>query len=303
VVAVCIWQWYGGTYKDGRDQRNFFARLAVDPQTIFKVHPDFIMTPEAKAAFQKERTACIADAALAQRLGWKIGDVIPLTGDIFPGNIQLKLVGTYTSDDPQEALLLSWKYISEGLPPARQGNIGSYLVLVDTPQHVSRVSRHIDALFANSPAPTRTETEHDFAVSFLAFLGNLKLFLGAVAGAVAFTILLVCGNTVAMAVRERTRETAILRTLGFTPDQIAGFILGEAAVLGLIGGALGTLLAAGICAAIHNAPSAGFPMPLLTPAMALIVIFAALVIGVVSALIPAYFAARRSVLESLRFSG
>lgn len=303
VEAISDWQWYGGTYKDARNASNFFARLCVDPDTIFKVRPDLKIAPEQLAAFEETRSSCVASANLAKRMHWQLGERIVLTGDIFPGTLDMKLVGIFDSPESDEALFLPWKLVQEGFPASQQGWIGAYVVLVDTPGHVAGVSRAIDAMFANSPAPTKTETEMDFAVSFVSFLGNLKLFLGAIAGAVTFTILLVCANTVAMAVRERTRETAILRTLGYTPAQVTGFILGEAGLLGLVGGLAGALLADGLCVGLNQTHMMGFPMPLLTLPLTGVVVLAGTAIGMCAAVVPAVVAGRRSVLESLRYVG
>jgi len=305
VVAVCNWQWFGGTYKDARNPKNFFARLGVDPGELFVVRPDMIIAPSQRREFERQRTAAVASKLLADNLGWKIGDRITLVGDIFPVNLEMTLAGTFTDPDDSEVLFFNNDYLQESLSPTsgQRNSTGSFLILADAPKHVPRIASAIDAMFANSPSPTKSESEKDFALSFLAFLGNLKLFLAAICGAVTFTILLVSANTVAMTVRERVRETAILRTLGFAPSEILGLILGEAALLGAAGGLAGSLLTQALCLTFRKLQSGGMKFPLLTPALAGIVVAVAIVIAFVSAALPAYLASRKPVVESLRNAG
>jgi putative ABC transport system permease protein len=303
VRGVSTWQWFGGTYKDARNSKNFFARLGVDPEAYFAVRPDLYMSAKEKRDFERVQTGAIASAPLAKELGWKLGDRITLIGDIFPVTLELTLVGIFTEPTNDQVLYYNYHYLEESL--SRDSNqrdtVGAFLVLVDNAADVPRVAKTIDAGFANSPAPTKTESEKDFALSFLAFLGNLKLFLAAICGAVTFTILLVSANTVAMTVRERVRETAILRTIGFTPAEIRGLVLAEAGLLSVIGGIIGACLAAGLCYALHGGPN--IDLPLVSPTTAAIVVAVAIAVGLISAAAPAYFASRRSVLDSLRDTG
>lgn len=307
VKATSNWQWFGGTYGDAREQRNFFARFACDPVDIIKTAPDISMPEEQKQAFIRQRTGAIASAPLVRKHGWKLGERINLVGDIFPVTLELTLVGIYEDKENAEALLFSWEYLQETLLdlPAYRDSVGSLRILVDAPENVPAVAQTIDAMFANSPYPTKTESEKEMALSFIAFLGNLRLFLVAVCAAVTFTILLVSANTVAMAVRERTRETAILRTLGYTPGEILILILGEAAMLGIIGGIFGAILSFLLSLWLRGVlmESAGFPFPLLTPPLAGILVASAIIIAVSSASVPAFFAARKNVVESMRYTG
>jgi putative ABC transport system permease protein len=303
VKAVSTWQWFGGTYKDARDSKNFFARLGVDPPAYFAVRPDLFMSKKEKQDFLRVQTGAIASAPLAKELGWKLGDRITLVGDIFPVTLELTLVGVFTEPTNDQVLYYNYHYLEQSLPKdsGQRDQVGAFLALVDSPANVPRVAKIIDAAFANSPAPTKTESERDFALSFLAFLGNLKLFLAAICGAVTFTILLVSANTVAMTVRERVRETAILRTIGFMPEEIRGLVLAEAGLLSLIGGVLGALLATGLCYSLHGGPN--IDLPLMTPMMCAIVVAVAIAIGLLSAALPAYSASRKPVIESLRDTG
>jgi putative ABC transport system permease protein len=217
-------------------------------------------------------------------------------------NLDLTVAGIFAHPANTECLVFHRDYLSELLPKTnnQRDSVGTYMILASTPDDVPRVAKAIDSMFDNSPYPTRTESEKEFGRSFLAFLGNVKLFLAAIVGAVTFTILLVSANTVAMAVRERTREMAILRTLGYTPTEILQLVIGEAVLISLLGGCaglgIGLLLAKGM-------QSSGFGFQGLKWQAASIVLGMAAFIGLVAALVPALVASRKNVVESLRFSG
>jgi putative ABC transport system permease protein len=301
VVAANCSQWFGGVYRDKRPE-NQFARFVVEPKSFFQVHPDVEIAPEQREAFERTRTGCIASSQLAQQMKWSLGERITVVGDIFPMTLELTLVGTFDEEDGFPRLYAGWDYFQEGLPKTWQGNAGTIEVLADSPDHVARVAKDIDAMFANSSAATKTDTEMAFFLQFLAMLGPIKLFLAMISGAVIFTILMVSANTVAMSVREQTRETAILRTLGYTPGEITGLILGEAVLLSFLGGALGALLATGLLTVLGKAPIP-FPFPPMTVGLAAAVIAVALVIGLLSAVVPALLASRKPVVEAIRFAG
>jgi putative ABC transport system permease protein len=304
VEGVTVWQWFGGAYKDARDPNNFFARLGVDPRDFFNVRRDITMPDDQREAFIHSQTGCIASQSLAEKMNWKLGERITLVGDIFPVNLELTLVGIFNDPDRDEVLHFNNNYLEESLDKngGQRDMTGAYLILADAPEHVPRIGRAIDGMFDNSPAPTKSESEKDFALSFLSFIGNLKLFLAAFSGAVVFTILLVSANTVAMTVRERVRETAILRTLGFTPPEIRGLILGEAGLLSLVGGTIGAGLAWVLCYLSFNGDYT-FRLPMLKPWMAGAVVGFAVVMGLFSAAAPAFFASRRKIVDSMRYSG
>jgi putative ABC transport system permease protein len=304
VQAITTWQWYGGTYGSGRDSSDFFARFGADPADWFAVRPDIQIPDDQRDAFIHRQDSCICSRVLADNMGWKLGQIISLTGDIFPVDLRLTLVGIYFDPGKEEALIFNDKYLQEGLDPngGQRDTAGAFFVLVDNPDDVPVVAKAIDSMFDNSPAPTKSESEKAFALSFLSFMGNLKMFLAAISGAVMFTILLVSANTVAMTVRERVRETAILRTVGFSPGEICGLILGEAGFLSLVGGVIGCSAAALICYLSFKSNSP-FRLPLFRLWMAAMIVGVAVVIGVLSAAVPAWFASRRSVVESMRFTG
>jgi putative ABC transport system permease protein len=299
------WQWFGGTYKDQRDSRNFFARFGCQPERLRIMRPEYSMPEEAWKRFVSDRTAAIVSRKVADRLGFKVGDRITIVGDIFPVNLELRIAGIY--DDPQgeEALYYNDDYVNESLPvgsPLRD-TTGTFQILASSAAAAPEVAQAIDAMFANSPAPTKTESEQQFALSFVSFLGNLKLFLMAICGAITFTILLVSANAISMSVRERVREVGVLKTLGFTAGGVLGIILGEAMMIAVAGGALGCVMGGVLCIGARNAGAMFLNGLSLTPAVAAVSLGAAAVLGFFSALTPAWQASRTSILEALQYAG
>lgn len=307
VRDASVWQWFGGTYKDERNTNNFFARFAIQPEHFFNVFQEIQLPEDQKQAFLHQRTGAIASADLVQSLGWKLGEKIFLTGDIFPVNPELTLVGIFTDPDATQTLFFSQDYLSEMLKASgtQADLVGAFEVQADDAAAAKQIGPEIDALFANSTAPTKTETEQAFTLQFISFLGNVKVFLMSVCAAVTFTILLVSANTVAMSVRERVRETGILKTLGYTPRSILLMILGEAGVISLIGGVAGLLLASGLTSMVAKAGGflSFFNTLSLTPDVAALCLGIAVFIGVGSSLFPAWNASRISILEALRNTG
>lgn len=309
VKSVSVRQWFGGTYRDARDTRNFFARFGVRPADLFTIYPEYEIPAEQRQVFERERTACIASRALANKFGWQPGERITLVGDFFPVTLELKLIGIFEEPNQFEAIYFNWDYLRESIAAAGTGatldTISQYMVLAESPDDVPRVAKIIDEMFDNSPYPTKTESEQAFVLSFVSFLGNLKLFLLAIGGAVTFTILLVSANTLSMSVRERIREVGVLKTLGFTPRMILGILLGEGAMVALFGGVLGCALAWSFCLLLRNAeiPLQQLRVMNVTPLIVSISLLIALLIGLLSAVVPALGAARRPILDSLRHTG
>lgn len=311
VRAVTSLRWFGGVYKDARDPKNQFARFAIEPGRFFDVHPEITMPQEQILAFQKQKTACIASRPLAENLGWKIGERITIVGDGLPVNLELTLVGIFDQPAESGVLYFNRDYLEDSLPAgdAHRDMVQQYYVETASKEDVARVAPAIDAMFAESPAPTMTENEHAFMLGFVSFVGNVKLFLLAICGAVTFTIILVSANTISMSVRERVREVGVLKTLGFSSSNVLGMIVGESAMIGMAGGAVGCVIAALLCSLIAQAIRHGpayiqalrsFAM---TPLTALLTVFAAMLITAISALVPALSAARMSIVESLRHTG
>lgn len=304
-------RWFGGTYKDARDARNNFAQFGIEPAHLFSVYPEFAMPTEQVAAFEHQKTACIASRALATKLGWKTGERITLTGTFTPGVLELTLVGIFDNPTDTEVLYFNLNYLQDSLPATdpRHDMVQQYYVETDSKNDVAPVASAIDAVFADSPAPTRTESEHAFMLSFVSFVGNVKLFLFAMGGAVTFTILLVSANTISMSVRERIREVGIMKTLGFSSSEVLRMIISESAFTGLVGGIVGCAIAIFISFGIAQAAHQGSPYVQslrsfsMTPLSAVLTILSALAISALSALVPALSAARAPIVESLRHTG
>ena len=255
VTHVVPFNWFNGTYKDNKPA-NFFARFGVDPDEFFAVYTELSMPKDQEEAWKKDRAGCIADQTLAKRYGWKVGDRIVIQGDIYPIRLELTLRGIYTSKISNASLYFNWKYVEEGVSFAKN-TAALFGVMVDSPEHVGRVSQAIDQHFANATEPTKTETEKQFGLNFLAQLGNVKAFILIISLAAVFTILLVAGNTMAMSIRERTREVAVLKTLGFRRETILALFVGEAVAIAAVAGIVGTLIAALFLSGASHAPQVG----------------------------------------------
>ena len=303
VVAVAPMTWFGGRYKDDRPE-NFFAQMATDPDEYLKVASDKIIPPDQVIAWQRDRAGAIVDVTLANKYSWKIGDKITLLGTIFPVNPELTIRGVYHRDPPQNALYFNAKYLEEAIPWFK-GQAGFYSTQVAQAGDVARVSGVIDDMFHNSPEQTKSESEKAFQLSFVATLGNVKAFILGICGAVVFAILLVSANAMAMSVRSRTREVAVLKTLGFTRQRVLSLFVFEAVALAVSGGLLGILGAAGLIQLLtHSSIAIGVPidMKVTLPTM-LLALFVAATVGFLSGYVPAYGASRTNIVEGLRHIG
>lgn len=301
VVHVVPMTWFGGTYIDDKPE-HYFAQFATDPDEYFDVAADKIMPAEQLAAWKKDRAGCVADIVLANKFHWKIGDHIHLQGTIFPTDLDLTLRGVYKIDPPTSGLFFHTKYLEESVDWFKD-TAGFYFIRVDTPAHMPVAARAIDDMFHSTPVPTKSESEQAFKLDFIATLGNVKAFILSICGAVVFTTLLVCANTMAMSIRERTREVAVLRTLGFTRGSILRLLLSESIAIALIGGCIGILLGTIIIGVIAR-PGIGLPVSMhMTAATALVVMLVAAFVGLASALIPSYRASNLGIVDALRYLG
>jgi len=304
VTHVVPFNWFNGVYKDNKPE-NFFARFGVDPDEFFDVYTELKIPSDQLEAWKKDRAGCVADESLAKKYGWKVGDRIVIQGDIYPIRLELTLRGIFKSDPANNSLYFNWKYVEEGVSFAKD-HAGLFGVMVDSPQDVGKVSKGIDDTFANAPEPTKTETEKQFGLDFIAQLGNVKAFILIISLAAVFTILLVAGNTMAMSIRERIREVAVLKTLGFRREMILGLFFGEAVAIAALAGVIGTLFAALLLSAASHAPQVGnlFNFALhewryTAPLSCGVAILA----GLLSSAIPAYLASRTGIVEGLRHIG
>jgi putative ABC transport system permease protein len=298
VVASSPSNWFGGIYKEDKPQY-MFAQFFVDPKTIFDVQFECQISPEEKTAFQQERTAAVAGKKLADKYGWKLGDVIELKGAIYPLDPRLTIRGIYTG--PQETnFYFHREYVEEAF--GRPGQVGQYRVRLDSPGSAPRVMEEIDSMFKNSAAPTKTETEAAFAASFVSMLGNVKGLITGIGLIVVFTITLIGANTMAMSARERFTEVAVMKALGFRPAMILTLMLSEAVLIALLGGVLAVVAAKVIYQFVGLGDTLAiflqnFKISTGTMALAL---GASALIGLVSGGIPAWNAARITIVDGLR---
>src|SRR5271154_3102825 len=241
VVAVVPTSWFGGLYKDDKPE-NFFAQFGTDPEEFFKVYRDITITPKELSDWQHDRQGVVVDDTLANKYGWKLGDRIILKGTIYPVDLELYIRGIFHSVPDDKSVYFNAKYLEEAVSWFK-GKAGTFGILADSPEDVSKVAAAVDDTFRNAPEPTKTESEKAFGLEFVAMLGNVKAFILSICSAVVFATLLVSATTMAMSIRERTREVAVLKTLGFTRQGILGLFVSEAVALSLAGGILGASLA------------------------------------------------------------
>src|SRR5512145_3281727 len=234
--------WFSGVYID---KNQFFARLGVDSETFFDVYPEFLVDKEQFEAFKRERNAAIIGIDIAQRYNLKIGDIMPMEGDVFPGQWEFVVRGIYTPRDQTTdpaTMMFNYKYVEERIRqemPERAGEIGWYIVRIDDPENSAAISEEIDTLFANSRAETKTETERAFQQNFLSAASAVITAMNIMSFVIIGIILLVLGNTMIMSARERTHEYAVLKALGFSGPQLFFLIAGESLILSIIGSAIG----------------------------------------------------------------
>jgi putative ABC transport system permease protein len=303
VSAVAPLTWFGGRYIDERPE-HFFAQLATDPDEYLRVASDKIVPPDELKAWQQDRAGALVDVTLAKKYGWKIGDHITLQGTIFPANLDLTIRAIYHRDPPQNALYFNAKYLEESVPWFK-GQAGWYSTQIDSADNVSRVSKEVDDMFRNSPLQTKTESEKAFQLGFVASLGNIKAFILGICGAVVFTIMLVSANTMAMSVRSRTREVAVLKTIGFTKGRVLSIFVSESVALAVAGGILGVVAAVPVIYFLTRGFIAlGVPLSMKvnvqTAGLSLLV---ALTLGLVSGYLPAFNASRMNIVDGLRHIG
>jgi putative ABC transport system permease protein len=294
--------WFGGIYKE---PSNFFANFAVNADGFFDVYPDLEISEEEKAAFLEDRTGALVGISLADRFGWKLGDKIFLESNTWPVEVEVTIRGIYKGgSDLGTTLYLHWKYYEEVMAAqmGQWGFAGTFSVRANSPDEVNRIANEIDALFDNSSFPTKTETEKAFLLSFVSMLGDVQFFITSIITVVVFTIVLVAANTMAMSIRERVREIGVLKALGFKSSQVLTLLIGEAVFLSLTGAAIGALGARIIFGGMPMAQiTSGFIQRFyVTPTTLLICLAIGLAVGLVSAGVPAWTAARRPVVESLR---
>ena len=291
--------WFGGVYQDAR---NFFPQFVIVPEDWRRMYPEYVVDPAQWSGFLGDRQGCVIGAKLAQRFGWAVGSRIPLKAPGYLGggswdfNVRAIYRGTRQGDDETQ-FWLRHDYFYEKAPQYWQGIVGWYVVRVANADQALSVARAIDAEFGNSASETRTQTESAFAAGFVQQMGNIQFLLLAIGGVVFFTLLLVTGNTMAIAVRERTGELAVLKAIGFSDRFVLGLVLAESLLIAAIGGALGLWLAHGVT---QQDITSGLILLYLPPIALVGGAAFAVGTGVLAGLLPAIGAMRLNVASALR---
>ncbi len=306
VESVGLGNWFGAYYQD---PNNFFANFAID-EAYLDMYPEFVVPPEQKAVYLKERNACIVGRKLADRFGWKLDDNVQLIGTIFPGNWDFVIRGIYEGQFPTTdatQFLFHWEYVNERMreeTPRRADNVGWFMVKIANSANPAQISEAVDATFKNSYAETKTETERAFQQSFVSMSGTILTALQVVSIVVVFIILLVLANTMAMTARERMAEYAVMKTLGFRPFHIVGLIAGESLFIAMGGFVLGYLLLVGLLKGLEPViteyMSGFFPVFELKESTVVLAFLAALLTGVASAVFPILRAVRMRIADGLQ---
>ena len=306
VRLVSYANWFGGIYIN---ERNFFANWAVDPERYFEFYPEYVLPPDQFTAFLRERKACIAGRKLCNKYGWKIGDTIVLKGTVFPGYWEFVLRGIYRGRDrttDEKQFFFHWDYRYEKLKtrePHRASQVGLFLIGLTDRDLAAEVSSEIDRTFRNSPAETITETEKVFQMNFVNMTGSALLLIQLVSFVVLMSMAMVIANTMAMSVRERKAEYAVLKTIGFGGGYIMLLVLGESLCMSLTGYAFGVALsfpAVGLIADTLGVYFPSFSMNGQTLAVAFVVTCS---VGLVSPILPAFRAVAGTVADGLRTEG
>jgi putative ABC transport system permease protein len=298
VTQATFANWFGGVYQD---ERNFFPQFAIDREGYRQMFPEFVIPGDQWQAFLADREGCIVGEALAERFRWKLGDRIPIKGTIFPGTWEFNIRGIYrgtrTQDDTTQ-FWFRWDYLDER-KTFQKGFVGWYTVRIANPDDAVRLVRAIDEAFANSPWETKTDTEKAFAASWVKQMGNIEFLIMTIGSVVFFTLLLVTGNTMAITVRERLRELAVLKAVGFSDRFVLLLVMGETMIIAAFGGGIGLVLAK--LFTLRGDPTRGLLPFFYLPPNAIALGFALAVgVGLMAGILPALSAMRLRVVDALR---
>jgi putative ABC transport system permease protein len=298
VTQTTFANWFGGVYQD---ERNFFPQFAIDREHYRQMFPEVVVPDDQWRAFLADKEGAVAGVALAERFKWKVGDRIPIRGTIFPGVWEFNLRAIYRGERPQDDVnqfWFRWDLLDER-KQAGKGLVGWYTVRIGNPDEAAAIAKAIDERFANSPFETKTDTEKAFAASFVKQMGNIQLLMMTIGSVVFFTLLLVTGNTMAIAVRERTRELAVLKAVGFSDAFVLGMVIAETMIVAAVGGGLGLGLAKLLT--LRGDPTGGLlPFFVLSHDSVVVGLLLALGVGLVAGFLPALSAARLRVVDALR---
>jgi putative ABC transport system permease protein len=306
VRNVTYMSWFGGVYKD---PKNFFPQFAIDAASYLDMYPQIVVTDEVRRAFLRDRRGAIVGRTLANRYGFRPGDVIQLRGTIFPGIWEFVISGIFDSRDPKTGasqLFFRWDYLNETLrvrSRAQAEQVGFFAVDVVSINRVAEVSQAIDNVFRNSLNETRTETERAFQIGFVKQTEAILISIRVVSFVVIFIILTVMANTMAMTARERIREYATLKAIGFSPGYVARLILGESVMIASVGGGIAIGLTPPVAARLAELSATLFPSLIVSAETVALQALSALVVGVLAAVLPMRRAARVNIVNGLRALG
>jgi len=297
VKEAMPFSWFGGIYKD---ERNFFANFAVDARKMRDVITEIKMSDADWQAFINDRQGAIVGAKLVKLYGFTPGQRITLKSPIYNQSVEFIIRGVYTGSD-EKTLYFQYDYLNELLPAWAKDQVSTFSIVTNTAEDVPRVGQAIDSIFANTDAPTKTESEREFALSFQTMLGGVKTFLYAIMAAITFSLLLVMGNTMAMTVRERTKEVGTLKAIGFQRGTITALFLGEALIVACIGAGIGI----GAAALLFHSVDLGLYIPnfisFVPTNQTLGIAFGlSILVGFISVIYSAYRVSGLTIAEALR---
>ncbi|MBN3818322.1 FtsX-like permease family protein [Paraburkholderia sp. Se-20369] len=305
VTLVARSNWFGGIY---REPKNFFAQFAVSDNYL-DLYPEFILPAQQRADYARDRKGCLIGRQLASQFGFRIGDVIPIKGTIYPGTWDFVVRGILDGRDEStitRQLIFHWEYLNERVrktTPRQADQVGVYVFGIARPDDAAAISRNVDALFRNSLAETLTETEQAFQLGFVAMSNQIIAAIRVVSYVVIVIIMAVMANAMAMSARERTVEYATLKALGFGPGFLATLVFGESLVIAAIGGSLGMLAMPPAAHLFKQATGGVFPVFNVSARTFALQAACSLAVGIAAALVPAWQAARVRVVEGLRAIG
>ena len=293
--------WFGGIYQD---EKNFFPQFVIDPENQRQVFPELIVPDDQWAAFLKDREGAVVGRRTAERFHWKIGDRIPIKTTLYGGGSwEFNIVGIYHGKRPQDdetQFWFQWDYFEERIPQTVKGQVGWYVLRLNSPDDAVAASKAIDSEFANSSSETKTQTESAFAANWVKQFGNIQFLILSIGTVVFFTLLLVTGNTMAISVRERTGELAVFKAIGYSDRVVLLFVLAESLIIAMIGGLAGLLFAVLAVPALGSALNGLLPNLVLSPMILALGLVLAILVGLISGMIPGIMAMRMRVISALR---
>lgn len=310
VTDAAYMNWFGGKDPKPEHRDEFFASMAVDPETTLAVYPEMSLTHEEKDRWLGDRRGAVIGDILAKKLGLKVGDKYTLTGTIYPGDWEFNIDGIYKATSKsidRSQFMFHWDYLNEGQPERRRDQIGWIATRIDDPTRSAEISAAIDRAFDEKDIQTTTMSERAMQNGFMATLSAVLTALDIVSIIVLLIMMLILGNTIAMGVRERTREYGVLRALGFAPRHVGTFVIGEGLTTGILAGGIGVLIAFPIVELIgrflEENMGAFFPYFRMNAAIATIAVTVTIALATAASLLPARQASKLSVVDALRRVG